>query len=146
MEHRLYTIGYEGTDIDTFIWHLKKYSVSCLLDVRGTPASRKPGFSKRALSERLEADGIRYVHFGELGSPKDIRDKVKTDGDYASFFAAMEDVLAGRDDVVETAYRHISDTTSCLMCFERKAEHCHRSIVAKKIVEKDGNGLKIENL
>jgi len=146
MKHTLYTIGYEGTDIDTFIWHLKKYSVSCLLDVRGTPASRKPGFSKRALCQRLEADGIRYLHFGELGSPKDIRDKVKTDGDYASFFAAMENVLADRDDTLEAAYSYVSSTTSCLMCFERQAEHCHRSLVAKRIAEKDGNRLKIEHI
>jgi len=33
----------------------------------------------------------------------------------------------------------ISDKTSCLMCFERLQQHCHRSIVANKLKEYNKN-------
>jgi len=58
----------------------------CVLDVRENPFSRKPGFSKRPLSQALEANGIRYVHLKELGTPHPLRDAVKAGGDYGVFF------------------------------------------------------------
>lgn len=146
MAHRLYTIGYEGSDIETFLWFLQKHSVDCLLDVRQSPISRKKFFSKHSLSEKLLAEGIEYVHLPDLGSPKELRNKLKTDRDYASFFAAMEEYLCDRKDTLEIANQHVSHKTCCLMCFEHQAQQCHRTVVAKMIKEKDGNGLKIDNL
>ena len=66
-------IGYEGLIIDQVVARLQAEGVEVLVDVRMTPLSRKPGFSKRALSEALSAAGIRYVHDRRLGNPKDNR-------------------------------------------------------------------------
>jgi uncharacterized protein (DUF488 family) len=66
----VYTIGYEGTDIDKMLATLKAVGVDVLADVRAVALSRKKGFSKTALRTRLEAEGIAYAHFVELGDPK----------------------------------------------------------------------------
>jgi uncharacterized protein (DUF488 family) len=45
----LLTIGYEGREINEFVKYLKQYNISCLIDIREIPISRKKGFSKSAL-------------------------------------------------------------------------------------------------
>ena len=74
---RLFTIGYEGTDIDRFVETLKIVGVEVVADVRAVALSRKKGFSKSALSARLMADGMEYLHFVELGDPKPGRDAAR---------------------------------------------------------------------
>ena len=86
--YELLTIGYEGRAIDEFIARLKQFNISRLIDVREIPLSRKPGFSKTSLRERLEDEKIEYVHIKALGSPSPIRNKLKTDWDYDYFFKA----------------------------------------------------------
>ena len=66
----LYTIGYEGTDIDRFVATLKAVGVYLLADVRALPLSRKKGFSKNGLRVRIEREGMEYVHLGALGALK----------------------------------------------------------------------------
>ena len=48
----VFTIGYEGTDIERFIATLKIVDVKVLADVRAVALSRKKGFSKNALRTR----------------------------------------------------------------------------------------------
>ncbi len=38
----------------------------------------------------------------------------------------------------------ISESTACLLCFERDCRHCHRTIVADHIIAK--TGMKRQNL
>ncbi|HEX3811727.1 MAG TPA: DUF488 domain-containing protein [Mycobacteriales bacterium] len=54
----LVSLGYEGRGIDVLVSQLVEESVTVLVDVRLTPLSRKPGFSKRRLAEALSATGI----------------------------------------------------------------------------------------
>ncbi|MFA5239208.1 MAG: DUF488 domain-containing protein [Phycisphaerae bacterium] len=146
MANELFTVGYEGIDINSFVEHLRNKGIDCLIDVREIPLSRKKGFSKAALRARLEQENIRYVHLKELGSPKPVRNKLKEDGDYVRFFKAMKSYLADKKDVIEKAYQYVVSKTCCLMCFEHLASQCHRNIVATKIKERDGNGLLISNI
>ncbi len=146
MPKKLFTVGYEGLDIDSFIIHLKNNAVECLLDIREIPISRKRGFSKTALSERLNEENIHYVHIADLGSPKPIRHKLRANHDYSSFFKKIHKHLANKKHAIESAYHYITDYTCCLMCFEHLAAQCHRKIVARKIKEYDGNGLQIMNI
>jgi len=142
----LVTVGYEGRGIDDFVACLKKYAIDCLLDVREVPLSRKPGFSKTKLARRLNKENILYVHFKELGSPKPLRQKLKENRDYAAFFKKMNEYLADKTKVLQNAYEFIANKTCCLMCFEHRAESCHRKIVAEQLKKLDGNGLKIKNI
>lgn len=144
--NEILTIGYEGQQIDEFIARLKNRNVTRLIDVREIPLSRKKGFSKSALKQRLELENIEYVHLRSLGSPYEIRHKLKIDLDYGYFFEAYLKYLSQNRDAIVEVYRYIADGVNCIMCFERLSEKCHRSIVAEKIKEYDNNGLKITHI
>ena len=146
MARQLFTAGYEGTTIHTFIAILQTNNVDCVLDVRALAFSRKPGFSKTALSQNLESANIRYVHIPDLGTPKPIREKLKSSLDYSDFFETMDAYLSGKQDAIEFAYKYVNEHTCCLMCFEHLADECHRKVVAGKIKIKDGNGLQIKHI
>lgn len=145
-DYTLYTIGYEGLDIDGFVSRLKEFGVTRLIDVREIPLSRKRGFSKTALKQKLGVENIEYVHYKALGSPSDIRHKLKEDWDYKYFFEAFTHYLDGQMDVIKDVYQHLSNGVNCLMCFEHNHEECHRLSVSKKIKEYDGNGLLIKHI
>ncbi|MDN3712169.1 DUF488 domain-containing protein [Paracoccus cavernae] len=80
----VYTIGYESTDIDRFVRTLSLAGIQVLADVRAVTVSRKKGFSKTKLAERLNAEGIEYRHFRELGDPKPGREAARA-GDFRKF-------------------------------------------------------------
>jgi uncharacterized protein (DUF488 family) len=146
MRCELFTVGYEGSTIESFIDSLRANNISCVLDVRALPLSRKPGFSKTQLAGRLTRAQIGYIHLPELGTPKAIRDNLKSTRDYAAFFEKMEKYLAGKKDAIRQAYNHVTSARCCLMCFERLAEQCHRRIVAEKIRATNGDDLQITHI
>jgi len=127
----VYTIGYEGTDIERFVATLKTVGVKALADVRAVAISRKKGFSKSALRDRLEAEGIAYVHFVELGDPKPGREAAKA-GKYDLFRRIYTKHLHG--NISQESLRGLENTArqmpTALLCFERDPTVCHRSIVS----------------
>lgn len=131
---RVYTIGYEGTDIDKVVVTLKSVGVTVLADVRALALSRKRGFSKKSLRARLEADGIAYAHFVALGDPKNGRDAARA-GLFDEFHRIYAGHLRGHEaraalDVLEETAR---SAAVCLLCFERDPTNCHRTIVASRL-------------
>lgn len=132
----LYTIGYEGTDIERFVATLKAVGVERLADVRAVPHSRKRGFSKKSLSAHLEAAGIEYLPFQPLGDPKPGRDAARM-GHYDVFRAIYtahldsEDAQSSLKELVAVA----GEKPTCLLCFERDPATCHRSIVAEGLID-----------
>jgi uncharacterized protein (DUF488 family) len=146
MPRQLFTIGYEGATVQIFIANLLSNNIDCVLDVRALPLSRKPGFSKTQLEQRLKLAKIQYVHLGDLGTPKPIRENLKSTRDYSTFFEWMERYVASKKDAIEAAYNYVIHHTCCLMCFERHAAECHRKIVAHTIKARDGNSLQIRHI
>lgn len=144
--YKLFTMGYEGKTIEDFICYLKYYKISSLIDVREIPLSRKKGFSKSTLRDRLESENINYVHIKALGSPAEARKKLYFDLDYDSFFKTYSKHLSKNKNAISQAHEHISTGNACLMCFEKEYDKCHRFIVAREIKKYDGNGLKIQHL
>ncbi|NJL08300.1 MAG: DUF488 domain-containing protein [Methylacidiphilales bacterium] len=130
----VYTIGYEGTDIQHFIEALKGACIEIVVDVRAVAISRKKGFSKRALSGHLALAGIEYLHLVQLGDPKPGRDAARA-GHYDEFRKIYKRYLAGSSpqaQLIELA-TIVCGKTTCLMCFERDPTACHRSIVASSL-------------
>ncbi len=128
----LYTIGYEEASIEDFVSTLKAAGVTTLLDIREIPLSRKKGFSKRALAEAVEGAGITYRHERGLGSPKPIRQKLHSDGDYKRFFASFTDYLKSQAPLLKALSVELEGKVA-LMCFERDPATCHRSVVARQL-------------
>ena len=136
----IYTIGYEGSDIDRFIAVLKAVRIKTLADVRAVAVSRKKGFSKTVLSSRLREEGVEYLHFMALGDPREGREAARS-GRYDDFrriyskHLSESKVKLALNDLEQTAQR----TSTCLLCFERDPKHCHRSLIASemKVFEKE---------
>jgi uncharacterized protein (DUF488 family) len=140
----LYTIGYEGTDIDRFAATLKAFKIKVVADVRAVAVSRKRGFSKTALRERLAAEGIAYMHFVDLGDPKPGRDAARA-GKYEEFRRVYSRHL--NTAVAQVALKVLKETvkkeTVCLLCFERDPTVCHRRMIADRL---KGRGLSVFDL
>jgi len=141
----LFTIGYAGKDIKGFIDLLRGSDISTLVDVRQIPISRKKDFSKTRLASCLQASGIEYKHFGILGSPKALREKVKEDNDYQFFFEGYSDYLNTRLNELDDLSDIATQKKICLMCVEPKPTQCHRQIIAQA-VSKNNSQVKVVHL
>ena len=131
---KLYTFGYEGLDLDTFITRLQEAGIRQVVDVREYPLSRKKGFSKSALSAALVAHGIEYVSMTALGCPKAIRQRFKLDGDWGIYERSFCGYLKTQADSVKELALAAKRKTACLLCFEADYSRCHRSLVARAAV------------
>lgn len=132
----VFTIGYEGTDIDRFVRTLKAVGVQQLADVRAVAVSRKPGFSKRKLAAKLAEEGIEYLHFVALGDPKPGRDAARA-GDFDGFreIYGAHILTTEAQDALRSLTEAVQGVATCLMCFERDPATCHRTIVAREVSE-----------
>lgn len=130
-----FTIGYEGSALPDFIATLQSAGVEHLLDVRELPQSRRPGFSKRSLSEALAKEAISYSHIKQLGDPKNGRDAARRGemDEFRAIFEAHLDLPASKI-ALEEAAEAITQQSTVLMCYERNPKDCHRSLVAKRLL------------
>lgn len=144
--HLLFTIGYSGYTVDSFIDTLRAQDVSMLLDVRMTPISRKRGFSKSALRVALAHAGIAYQHARTLGSPAELRRELHMNRDYDAFFAAYREYLNQQTPSVNEAAELVAAERVCLMCVEQHPHECHRSVVADAIAVSLGSKLNVRHL
>jgi uncharacterized protein (DUF488 family) len=130
------SVGYEGTSLDHLVARLRAAEVATVVAVRRTPASRRPGFSRRWLSEALEAAGIEYVSERDLGNPPDNRDAFRR-GDPAAV-RRMRAIVAGPGaDALDRVVARASAARVALLCICADHAVCHRRIVADMAVEQD---------
>lgn len=134
---RLFTIGYEKRSIETFPATLSAAGVGVLVDVRETPWSHKPGFSKTALTAALAGRNIGYEHAKFAGNPKTLRATAATPEECLKAFRRY---LGARPAIVEQLAATIerieeSGRFACLMCYERQPVDCHRGILAEAVAK-----------
>lgn len=139
---KLFTIGYEGINIDQFISQLKSSSIRQLADVRAVALSRKPGFSKTKLNFRLANEGIHYEHFRALGDPKPGREAARS-GNFELFRKIYREHLGTEDaqSALQNLVSYAKERQTCLLCYERDPKTCHRSIVAKSAIAHTGQAI-----
>jgi uncharacterized protein (DUF488 family) len=132
---RLFTIGYEGATPNALGDALTTAGVDTLVDVRAVANSRRPGFSKRALSAGVDERGVGYLHFRALGTPADGRAAARA-GRHAEMKAIFAEQLktdAAQEDLAALIEMVRNGRRLCLLCFEREPEHCHRMMIAERI-------------
>jgi uncharacterized protein (DUF488 family) len=130
-KRNLFTLGYEGLDVDSFIGVLLDAGVKAVVDVRELPLSRKRGFSKTALSAALAENGVAYLHAPTLGCPKEIRVQYQADTDWRAYTKAFLAYLASQHATVGELAKLSMSTSACLVCFEADFTRCHRTYVAR---------------
>src|SRR4051812_1608594 len=130
----LFTIGYEGATPERLIGTLRQAGVTTLVDVRELPNSRRPGFSKRALSEAREGAGIGYRHVRALGTPPEGRAAARA-GRSAEMKRIFGARLAGTEAqaAVASLAAEAREGRLCLLCLEADPARCHRSLVAEAV-------------
>ena len=127
----LFTAGYQGHNIETFLDLLMSHGVEQLIDVRQLPFSRKPDFSKKRLTAHLAGVGIAYTHLAALGTPKPLRDELRRTHDFAALFAAMQPIIDAQPEALQQALALARARASVLLCFEASHTECHRLVVAQ---------------
>ena len=131
MQREILTFGYEGLSADAFIARLKAADIEMVIDVRANPISRKAGLSKNALARNLTDVSVEYFHAAEMGCPKAVRDRYKSDGDWAAYTSAFLNYIARQKNSVARVASIAKQSRSCLICFEADFHFCHRTFVAR---------------
>ncbi len=124
---QIFTIGYEGATQSEFIAALQRAGVTQVIDVRAIAASRRPGFSKTALSNGLREAGIGYVHLRALGTPAAGREAARA-GRIEDLKRIYAEQLHLPEAIVEAERLKVlvAEQPSALLCYERAPEACHR--------------------
>jgi uncharacterized protein (DUF488 family) len=129
--------GYEGRSVEDLVREARLRGVTVVVDVRLNAISRRKGFSKRALGERLAEEGIAYVHLRELGNPRDNRagfaevgtaDGRKVRERYRREVLHTESGARGLAALME-------HEQAIVLCFEAEERCCHRAQVLEAVRE-----------
>lgn len=148
---RIWTIGHSTRVIDEFISLLTENQIKLLADVRAFPGSKRyPQFNKEALAKSLNAQGIRYEHFAELGGKRKSRpDSRNTAWRNASFrgyadYMETEQFQKGIEHLLNLSrsdpesfrgrncdgWEAVTPWRTAIMCAEAVWWRCHRSLIA----------------
>ena len=140
----IFTIGYEGLDIDQFLSSLREHDIETVIDVREMPISRKPGFSKKALERTLSMNEREYRHLVALGCPKSIRDDYRADGNWKRYTERFQKYLATQSDAIAALSTLAKSSRCALLCYEADFNFCHRSMVASAV--KQFAGMRVRHI
>lgn len=135
----LFTIGYEGKTLESFVNTLIQNDIRLLCDVRRNPLSRKFGFSKAKLQHVLETVGIKYVHVPEVGIDSEKRTSLNSLHDYDVLFEHYKANLHNITNYLEYIARLLDENHRIvLMCYEEDPRICHRHIIRDYLLERHG--------
>ncbi len=148
---RMVTIGVYGFDGESFLRRLRQADVRLLLDVRQRRGVRGPEYAW-ANSLRLQAAlaraGISYEHHPELAPTTELRRLQYAEDDrrgvgkrsrrelaaeYARRYTAE---ILDRVDLAPIVSALPGGGTAALFCVERDPEACHRSLIARRLIER----------
>ena len=146
-ERCLFTIGYEGRSIDEYLNLLIENNIKVLCDVRKNPLSRKYGFSKQSLKEKVTKLNMQYLHIPNLGINSQLRKSLKTEQDYKNlFFLYEKEILPSEESGLNEIIISLKEKKRvALTCFEAEPEMCHRHCISSTLQNKNHN-LTIKHL
>lgn len=142
----LFTIGYEQAKPAAVLGELRRAKIDLLVDTRAVAASRRPGFSKRALAASLDEAGIAYVHLQKLGTPAEGRAAARS-GDVDTLWRIYDKHIKkpeAQDALGELIALIKSGNRVALLCYCRDPAACHRSRIVANV--KKRMRVKVEDL
>lgn len=128
-KYTIYTIGHSTQSQESFINLLKKYNITCVVDVRSTPYSQYAvQFNENEIKAALESAGIVYIYMGkEFGARRE--DAELYDSDNKLNFkktAQCYEFLSGIERIRKGAQKGYN---IAFMCTEKDPIDCHRCIL-----------------
>ena len=129
----VWTLGHSTRSAEDFVSLLSAHQISCLVDVRSFPGSRRyPQFNKLELKQNLETAGIDYFHVPELGGRRrPSKDSKNTAWQNASFRAYADHTESAEfEKGINELLRLARLCRTAVMCAESLWWRCHRSLIA----------------
>lgn len=123
-----FTVGYTGRTTADLLEALVKNGVRTLIDIRQNAVSMyRPELSKNNLKRAIECLGMCYVHFPELGVPRDIRAKAITAGTRDVIWSWYDEAVVA-PYIGGNLHRFFNgvEHPAALMCTELCPQECHR--------------------
>lgn len=144
----LFTIGYEGITLETYLNKLIKNNIKVLCDVRKNALSMKYGFSKSQLKNACNGVGIEYIHIPEVGIDSEQRQELNTQIDYDSLFQIYKEKNLKESIDSQTKILNLltKNKRIALTCFEADICQCHRKHLSEAITNLKGFNYKLEHL
>ena len=142
------TVGVYDSSLDAFIAKLKRHHVALLVDVRQRRGVRGRDYAwanSLRLQAALEQAGIEYRHLPELAPTTELRQlqyreddrlkvgkrsRVELSEEYRRRY--LNEVL-DRVDLGRVLNSLPDEATTALLCVERDAPACHRSLIAARL-------------
>lgn len=137
MTIQLFTIGFTETNAETFFSLLRQSGARRVIDVRLHNTSQLAAFAKKDdlrffLREVCHMD---YVHLPQLAPTQELLDAVKKHkGRWADYEASFTRLMAER--AIEHSVAPDVAHLGCLLCSEKRPDHCHRRLVAEYLQQK----------
>lgn len=141
----IFTIGYQGKEIDEFIKILENNNVELLIDIRESgKSSNKVAFNSEILEREFKKTNIKYLHKPELGVIFEIREPyIEGYIDDKAFKGWYEWHLNNIEfDISNFIELLKKNGKCCLMCMEKYAKpnktqkyHCHRDFLVEIILK-----------
>ncbi|MGW0818753.1 DUF488 domain-containing protein [Streptomyces viridiviolaceus] len=138
MANRIFTVGHSTRGFDEILKILRSNEVTCLVDVRSFPSSRKhPQWNQSAIIDALPPD-IEYRWIPALGgrrhTPEGVPSsngawQVKAFRDYADYMAS-EEFAEGLNELLELA----GHERPAIMCSEAVPWRCHRRLITDALI------------
>jgi uncharacterized protein (DUF488 family) len=147
-EKQLFTIGYEGISLETYINKLIINDVHVLCDVRKNAYSQKYGFSKKTLELACKGADIEYIHIPDLGIVSDKRQELHTQADYNGLFQEYKETTLAENKASILTIRSFLDKGKrvALTCFEKDPKQCHRTCVANALMQLPETDYRLKEL
>lgn len=142
----VYTIGHSTRPLSQFIDMLAANEITCVLDVRTVPRSRRnPQYNQETLPAALEAANIVYRHLPGLGGlRRACKDSINGGWRNVSFRGYADHMQTPEfADNIGTVAALATAERCALMCAEAVPWRCHRSLIADALVLR---GLPVEHI
>jgi len=136
----LFTIGYSGHQLHSFVELLVSNDITLLADVRSNPQSRhSPEFNAAALENYLAKFRIAYVHLGrELGARR-VEKECYINGKVSYSLVTKLPIF---QEGIRKALSSLEDHNVVLMCAEKDPVNCHRTILICRYLRNMGITIK----
>ncbi|MFI8951551.1 DUF488 family protein [Streptomyces sp. NPDC053750] len=135
---RIWTVGHSTRDFDEMLRLLRGHDITCLVDVRSFPSSRKyPQWDRSAIVEALPPDiGYRWIRRlgGRRHTPAGVPSangawQVKAFRDYADYMGTDE-FAEGLKELLELAEHE----RCAIVCSEAVPWRCHRRLITDALI------------
>ncbi|WP_255950632.1 DUF488 domain-containing protein [Streptomyces odontomachi] len=150
MARRIYTVGHSTRGFDELLAMLRANGITCLVDVRSFPSSRKyPQWNQSAIVDELPADiGYRWIkklggrRYSPKGAPTENGAwRIKAFRDYADYMDSQE-FEDGLRELLELA----EHGRPAIMCSEAVPWRCHRRLISDALIVRGVTVLNIMSI